>query len=138
MKNQFTAEGQEPKKVRSAAASLKERQMLKMFFKKKDKNRMSPEQLRRLDKRQLKYVTQRDYENGGEKKIGDSGAVNVNGNDFTVVCFGKTVFSAPLNEVSAGELMDLSGFTASYTNSGGQKISIVARYSDGSVKLSGR
>ena len=107
-----------------------------MFFKKKDKNCMSVEQLKGLDKRQLKYVTRRDYEKGGEKKIGDNGAVNITGNDFTIVCFGKTVFCAPLNEVKAGELMDLSGFTAAYTDKNGEKISIVARYSDGQVSLS--
>lgn len=106
-----------------------------MFFKKKDKNCMTAEQLRGLDKRQLKYVTQRDYEKGGEKKIGDQGAVNVTGNDFTIVCFGKTVFSAPINEIKAGELMDLSGFTAAYTGKDGEKICVVARYSDGKVKL---
>ena len=106
-----------------------------MFFKKKDKNCMTIEQLKALDKRQLKYVTRRDYEKGGEQKIGDGGAVNVTGIDFTIVCFGKTVFSAPINEVKAGELMDLSGFTASYTGKDGEKICVVARYSEERIKL---
>ena len=108
-----------------------------MLFKKKnkDKNCMTAEQLKALDRRQLKYVTQRDYEKGGERKLGDNGAVNIVGNDFTIVCFGKTVFSAPLSEVKAGELMDLSGFTASCTDKNGDRISIVARYSDGSIGL---
>lgn len=107
-----------------------------MLFKKKNKNSMSVEQLKKLDKRQLKYVTQRDPEMGGERKLGDGGAVNITGDEFTVVCFGKTVFSAPLNEVSVGELMDLSGFTASHTDKNGERISIVARYSDGSISMS--
>ena len=108
-----------------------------MLFKKKnkDKNCMTAEQLKALDRRQLKYVTQRDCETGGERRIGDNGAVNVVGNDFTIVCFGKTVFSAPISEVRAGELMDLSGFTASYTDEKGEKVSIIARYSDGKVVL---
>lgn len=106
-----------------------------MLFKKKNKNCMTVEQLRKLDRRQLKYVTQRDYDRGCEKKIGDNGAVNITGEDFTIVCFGKTVFSAPLSEVKAGELMDLSGFTAAYTDKDGTKISIVGKYSDGTVKL---
>ncbi|MDE7280210.1 MAG: hypothetical protein K2N36_00520, partial [Ruminiclostridium sp.] len=42
-----------------------------MFFKKKKKSSMTEEQIRKLDKKQLKYVTQRDYETGGEKKLGD-------------------------------------------------------------------
>lgn len=107
-----------------------------MLFKKKKKNSMSVEQLKKLDKRQLKYVTQRDNEKGGERKLGDGGAVNITGDEFTVVCFGKTVFSAPLGEVSVGELMDLSGFTAAYTDKNGERISIVARYSDGTVSMS--
>ncbi len=108
-----------------------------MIFGKKKKNKgcMTVEQLKRLDKKQLKYVTQRDYEKGGEIKLGDGGAVNIVGNDFTVVCFGKTVFNAPLTEVRAGELMDLSGFTASYTDNDGNTVCIVARYSDGTVAL---
>ncbi len=108
-----------------------------MLFKKKNKNKncMTIEQLKDLDKRQLKYVTRRDYEKGGERKIGDEGAVNVTGSDFTIVCFGKTVFSAPINEIKAGELMDLSGFTASYTDKNGERICVIARYSEGKVKL---
>lgn len=106
-----------------------------MFFKKKKKSSMTEEQLKKLDKKQLKYVTQRDYETGGEKKLGDGGGVNIIDGQFTIVCLGKTVFSAPLAEVNAGELMDLSGFTAYYTNENGERISIVAKYSDGNLKL---
>ncbi len=106
-----------------------------MFFKKKKKSSMTVEQLKKLDKRQLKYVTQRDYETGGEKKLGEGGGVNIIDGNFTIVCLGKTVFSAPLTEVNAGELMDLSGFTAYYTDKSGERISIVAKYSDGNVTL---
>lgn len=107
-----------------------------MLFKKKNKGCMTVEQLKKLDKTTLKYVTERDHESGRERKLGDAGAVNVIGNDFTIVCLGKTVFSAPLSEVRAGELMDLSGFTASYTDQNGNRRSIVAKYTDGTVALS--
>ena len=107
-----------------------------MLFKKKNKGCMTVEQLKKLDKTTLKYVTERDHESGRERKLGDAGAVNVIGNDFTVVCLGKTVFSAPLSEVRAGELMDLSGFTASCTDQNGNRRSIVAKYTDGTVALS--
>ncbi len=109
-----------------------------MLFKKKNKGCMTVEQLRKLDKTALKYVTRRDPETAAEIKLGDNGAVNVIGDDFTIVCFGKTVFSAPLSEVRAGELMDMSGFTASYTDKNGEHISIVAKYTDGTVALSRR
>ena len=109
-----------------------------MLFKKKNKGCMTVEQLKKLDKTTLKYVTERDGDTGREKKLGDAGAVNIMGNDFTIVCLGKTVFSAPLNEVRAGELMDLSGFTASYDAPDGTRRSIVAKYTDGTVALSGR
>ena len=109
-----------------------------MLFKKKNKGCMTVEQLKKLDKTTLKYVTRRDHESGREKKLGDAGAVNIIGGDFTIVCLGKTVFSAPLTEVRAGELMDLSGFTASYTDQSGEQYSIVAKYTDGTVALSKR
>lgn len=107
-----------------------------MLFKKKNKGCMTAEQLKKLDKTTLKYVTERDPESGRENKLGDAGAVNVMGRDFTIVCLGKTVFSAPLNEVKVGELMDLSGFTASYDAPDGARHSIVAKYTDGTVALS--
>ena len=106
-----------------------------MLFKKKNKGCMTVEQLKKLDKTTLKYVTERE-ESGREKKLGDAGAVNIMGGDFTIVCLGKTVFSAPLTEVRAGELMDLSGFTASYNAPDGTRRSIVAKYTDGTVALS--
>ena len=109
-----------------------------MLFKKKNKGCMTVEQLKKLDKTTLKYVTERDRETGKEKKLGDAGAVNIMGNDFTIVCLGKTVFSAPLSDVRAGELMDLSGFTASCTDTNGERRSIVAKYTDGTVALSKR
>lgn len=114
--------------------------MLFGLFGNKNKNKgcMTIEQLKQLDRRQLKYVTKRDYEKGGEIRLGEAGAVNIVGDDFTVVCFGKTVFEAPLTEVKAGELMDLSGFTASYTDKNGERICIVAKYSDGTVSFNSK
>ena len=109
-----------------------------MLFKKKNKGCMTVEQLKKLDKTTLKYVTQRDHETGRELRLGDAGAVNVIDGDFTIVCLGKTVFSAPLTEVRAGELMDLSGFTASCTDKNGVRRSIVAKYTDGTVALAKR
>ena len=109
-----------------------------MLFKKKNKGCMTIEQLKKLDRTALKYVTERDSESGRESKLGDSGAVNIMGNDFTIVCSGKTVFTAPLSEVRAGELMDLSGFTASYTDQNGNRRNIVAKYTDGTVSLTHR
>lgn len=107
-----------------------------MLFKKKNKGSMTVEQLKKLDKTTLKYVTERDPESGRESKLGDAGAVNIMGGDFTIVCLGKTVFSAPLTEVRAGELMDLSGFTAAYSTPDGARRIIVAKYTDGTVALS--
>lgn len=109
-----------------------------MLFKKKNKGCMTVEQLKKLDGTTLKYVTERDSESGREKKLGDAGAVNIIDNAFTIVCLGKTVFSAPLTEVRAGELMDLSGFTAAYTDQTGARFSIVAKYTDGTVALASR
>ena len=109
-----------------------------MLFKRKNNGGMTVEQLKKLDKTTLKYVTERDSDTGRESKLGDAGAVNIMEKDFAIVCSGKTVFSAPLSEVKAGELMDLSGFTASYTDQNGARRIIVAKYTDGTVALSKR
>ena len=104
-----------------------------MFFKRKKSSSMTAEQLRKLDKTPLKYVTERDGETAREIKLGDNGAINVRDGDFALVCGGKDVFRARLDKVKAGELMNLSGLTLSYTDEKGVRRSVVAYYSDGHI-----
>lgn len=106
-----------------------------MLFKKKKPSGMTVEMLKKMDKTSLRLVNSRDSETARETRLGTSGAVNIIDGSFTLVCSGKTVFSAPLGSVAVGELMNLSGFTASYTDENGVKQSVIAYYSDGCVSF---
>lgn len=104
-----------------------------MLFRRKKSDTMTIEQLRKLDKTPVKYVTRRDGETAREIRLGEGGAINVIGGDFAVICGGKDVFRAPLEKVKAGELMNLSGLTLSFTDEKGERISVIAYYSDGHI-----
>lgn len=106
-----------------------------MLFKKKKTDTMPIEQIKKLDRLPLKYVTERDSETAKEIKLGAEGAVNIMDGDFVLVCGGKDVFRAPLTEVRIGELMNLSGLTASYTDDNGSRKSVIAYYSDGAIGM---
>ena len=82
-----------------------------MFGKKKKQLGMSVDELRKLDRRGLKYACERDSETAREIKIGDSGAINIIDGCFVLVCGGKYVFRCSLGELRAAELMNLSGIT---------------------------
>ena len=90
--------------------------------------------LRALDKKPVKYVTERDPETFRELKLGDEGAINISDTEFTVVCGGINVIRCLLNEVSAAELMNKSGLTIKGTDlDSGREKSVIAYYSDGTV-----
>ena len=104
-----------------------------MFGKKKTAG-MDIKSLRALDKKPVKYVTERDSETFREIKLGAEGAINVGDTEFTIVCGGVNVIRCALNDVRAAELMNKSGLTVKGNDldSGRQK-SIIAYYSDGVV-----
>lgn len=106
-----------------------------MLFKRKNPGTMTPAQIQKLDRLPLKYVTERDSETARELRLGENGAVNIMDGDFVLVCGGKDVFRAPVGEVKVGELMNLSGLVASYTDKNGLRRSVIAYYSDGAIGL---
>ena len=63
----------------------------------------------RIDKKLLRYVTERDLETYTETKLGQTGMLNIYGDEIAVYCEGKEVFRAPLAESEVGELMSLEG-----------------------------
>lgn len=105
------------------------------LFKKKKNSGMKPDALRKMDKTPLKYVCERDPETAREIKIGENGAVNIMDGDFVIICGGNDVFRAPLGEVSVGELLNLSGFTASFTDKNGVRRTVIAYYTEGHISL---
>ena len=82
-----------------------------LFGRNKNKAGMDIKNLRALDKKPVKYVTERDPESYRELKLGDEGAINVGDTEFTVVCGGINVIRCKLTEVNAAELMNKSGLT---------------------------
>lgn len=105
------------------------------LFKKKKASGMSTDALRKMDRTPLRLVNERDSETARETRLGENGAVNIMDGDFVLVCGGKDVFRAPLDKVSVGELMNLSGFTASYTDEQGKRRSVIAYYTDGHISM---
>ncbi len=108
-----------------------------IFGKHRNKSGMDIKSLRALDKKPVKYVTERDPETCRELKLGEEGAINVSNTEFTVVCGGVNVIRCRLGEVMAAELMNKSGLTirGSDLDSGREK-SVTAYYSDGTVSAS--
>ena len=105
-----------------------------IFGKKKPSAGMSIRQLHALDKKPLKYVTEREAETYREIKIGGEGGINVVGDEFLIVCTGVNVIRCRLSEVSVAELMNRSGITVKgYDLDAGKERSVIAYYSDGTV-----
>lgn len=94
---------------------------------------MPADEIKRLDKKPLKYVVERCSETASERRLGENGAVNIIDGDFVLVCGGKDVFRAPLGKVKIGLLMNLSGVTAVYTDESGKRRSVTGYFSDGAV-----
>ena len=105
------------------------------LFKKKKATGMSIDALKKMDRTPLRLVNERDSETAREIRLGDNGAVNIMDGDFVLVCGGKDVFRAPLDKVNVGELMNLSGFTANYTDENGKRRSVIAYYTDGHISM---
>lgn len=83
----------------------------------------------KLDGRVVKYVTERD-ENGVETVIGREGHANiVNGVDFVVTCGIQTIFSSPIEEMRAWELLSLEGAVlTAFDRAVGRERSVVIYY----------
>ena len=79
-----------------------------MLFGKKKSSGMDIKSLRALDRKPVKYVTERDGETFRELKIGAEGAINVSDTEFTIVCGGVNAIRCSLAEVYAAELMNKS------------------------------
>lgn len=105
-----------------------------LFGKKNRSSGMDIKALRALDKKAVKYVTERDSETMRELKTGGEGAINVSDTEFTVVCGGVNAIRCSITEVNAAELMNKSGLTikGKDLDTGRQK-SVIAYYSDGTV-----
>ncbi len=109
----------------------------KMFGKKNKSAGMDIKSLRALDKKAVRYVTERDNDTFRELKVGNEGAINVSNTEFTVVCGGVNTIRCAISEVNAAELMNKSGLTIKGIDLDSGKVrSVIAYYSDGTVSAS--
>ena len=68
--------------------------------------------LRKIDGKELAYVTERIRDDSGtvtERVLGKIGRINARSDIITVVCNGKPVFSCDTPSAEYGELMSLAG-----------------------------
>ena len=82
-----------------------------MFGKKKANDTMPLAKVKKLDKKELRYVAMRDPETYKEIRLGQVGAINIISDEIHLVCEGVTVFACNLSVVKIGELMSLDGIT---------------------------
>lgn len=81
------------------------------MFGKKKADSMPTAKIKKLDKKELRYVAMRDPETYKEIRLGKEGAINIMNGEIRLVCGGVTVFACALEEVKVGELMSLDGIT---------------------------
>ena len=93
--------------------------------------RVRREMAKKLDKRAIKYVGQRD-ESMGETIIGKNGMINLRDGELILISSDKIVFRCKIDELRASELMSLEGVILSGPNleQGGAECSVVAYYTD--------
>lgn len=82
-----------------------------MFGKKKTSDSMPLAKVKKLDRKELRYVAMRDPETYKEIRLGQAGAINIISDEIHLVCEGVTVFACGLSDVKIGELMSLDGIT---------------------------
>lgn len=82
-----------------------------MLFGKNKKKNASPsaQLLCARHGRTLQYVTLRDTASNNETVLGKDGVLNVVEDECVILCGNDTVFRASLSDITAYELMNLSG-----------------------------
>ena len=100
------------------------------LFKKKKEKDENLALLRKLDKRGVSILCERDPATYQEKILGRHGAFNIIDDTLMIACENKELFRYPLKDIKGGELMNLSGICL---NVAGRRF--VAYYTDGSIGI---
>ena len=89
------------------------------------------EMAKKLDKRAIKYCSERT-ENMGETIIGKNGMINLRDGELILLSSDQVVFRAKIEELKASELMSLEGVILSGKDleHGGTERTVVAYYTD--------
>ncbi len=101
-------------------------------LKKSPKDPDSPEfrfyMCEKLDGMSLKYILERDAENG-DRVIGKGGVLSLYRGEFSVICNGKTLFACNAHELHAWEFMSLDGaMLTGYDKVEGKERTVMAYY----------
>ncbi len=99
-----------------------------MLFGKKKKTKLSEsaELIISRHGRTIQYMTRRDRSSNNETVIAKDGVLNIVEGDLVISCDNDIVLRAPVNDIKAYELMNLSGINLVYDNE-----SYVAYYTKG-------
>ncbi len=81
------------------------------LFSRRPKRKDVGDLYKRIDKKLLRYVTERDLETYVESVLGKSGMLNIYDDEIAIYCDGREVFRSKLAESEVGELMSLEGVT---------------------------
>lgn len=100
------------------------------LFKKKKEKDENLALLKKLDKRGVSILCERDPATYQEKILGRNGAFNIIDDTLMIACENKELFRYPLKDIKGGELMNLSGICL---NVAGRRF--VAYYTDGSIGI---
>lgn len=90
--------------------------MLFGLFQKKKKQQESESALliRGRHGRTLQYMTRRDRTSNNETVLAKDGVINIVENEVVISCGNDIVFRAPIDQIKAYELMNLSGINLVY------------------------
>ena len=82
-----------------------------MFFLKKKKTKLteSAALITARDGREIRYITRRDRTSNNETVLAQNGILNIVEGELVISCDNEIVLRAPVNDIKAYELMNLSG-----------------------------
>ncbi len=93
------------------------------------KNAAGRKDFKKIDKKRIRYVVERNIESGEEAVIGRQGTMNVNHGEIVIVCDGHEVFRGKSEGSEISELMSLGGVTIRAQDvSTGQKRFLIAYF----------
>ena len=81
----------------------------RLFFRKRKSDKATAADFAKIDKRSIKYVSERDPDNYGERILGKNGALNIVDKDIVIVCEGREVFRCKKAGSIIAELISLAG-----------------------------
>lgn len=101
-----------------------------MFFGKKLKEKKQLEAAaRKLNGKEIRYVSKRDSITYVETILGKNGIVNISDDDeLSIICDNKVIFSHSINGLICSDLMSLNGVILSYKDKNREENEVMVYY----------